>query len=79
MVFFSAGLVVKKTIQVLRFIFTTEGSMSAQRAQRECSCSLGVQEFRGFFALLCGSLCGLCVKKRLQALIPSLVHHFLIN
>jgi hypothetical protein len=48
---------------VRAWFFTTKGSMSAQRAQRECSCSLGVQEFGDFFALLCGSLCGLGGKK----------------
>ena len=57
------GLCVKKWRFGFDVSFNTKNTLSAQRAQRGCSYNEGVQEFWGSFANLCGSLCGLCVKK----------------
>ena len=49
--------------------------MSAQRAQRECSYSEGVQEFGGSFVNIAAPLAALVVKKGSQAL-TTLKNHF---
>ena len=52
--------------------------MSAQRAQRECSSSEGVQEFGGCFVNLCVFLAGLCGKNFAVLPEPRFFHLYFI-